>query len=142
MPPKFKRGPDNGRDRIHLLGLDSSDEEEEELFINSSPDKAHTSSREAQDPKIRHVQSQVSGVISIMKENISKVMDRGEKLESLEEKSEGLSESSSHFRHSSRRLQRKAWWQQCRLKLIVAAVILAVVIGVIVIIVVKTQPSN
>ncbi len=33
------------------------------------------------------VQSQVSGVISIMKENISKVMDRGEKLESLEEKS-------------------------------------------------------
>jgi len=33
------------------------------------------------------VQGQVSGVIGIMKENISKVMDRGEKLETLEEKS-------------------------------------------------------
>ena len=33
------------------------------------------------------VQNQVSGVISIMKDNLSKVIDRGEKLEDLEEKS-------------------------------------------------------
>ena len=33
------------------------------------------------------VQNQVTGVIGIMKENISKVMDRGERLETLEEKS-------------------------------------------------------
>ena len=33
------------------------------------------------------VQNQVSGVISIMKDNITKVIDRGEKLEDLEEKS-------------------------------------------------------
>jgi hypothetical protein len=33
------------------------------------------------------VQNQVSGVISIMKDNISKVIDRGEKLDHLEEKS-------------------------------------------------------
>ena len=33
------------------------------------------------------VQNQVSNVIGIMKDNISRVMDRGEKLEALEEKS-------------------------------------------------------
>ena len=44
---------------------------------------------------------------------------------------EGLADSASHFRHSARRLQRKQWWQQCRLKLILAAVILAIIIIVI-----------
>ncbi len=29
---------------------------------------------------------------------------------------EGLAESAVHFRHSSRRLQRKQWWQQCRVR--------------------------
>ena len=33
------------------------------------------------------VQDQVSGVISVMRDNINRVLDRGEKLEDLEEKS-------------------------------------------------------
>ena len=33
------------------------------------------------------MQSQVQGVIGIMKDNINKVLDRGEKLEDLEDKS-------------------------------------------------------
>ena len=37
------------------------------------------------------VQNQVSNVIGIMKDNITRVMDRGEKLDALEEKSGKLS---------------------------------------------------
>jgi hypothetical protein len=36
---------------------------------------------------VLRVQNQVSNVIGIMKDNISRVMDRGEKLDTLEEKS-------------------------------------------------------
>ena len=42
-----------------------------------------------------------------------------------------LADHATHFRHSSRRLQRKAWWQQCRLKLILAAVIAIILVIVI-----------
>ena len=41
---------------------------------------------------------------------------------------EGLADSATQFRHSSRRLKQKAWWQQCRLKLILAAIILVILI--------------
>ena len=41
---------------------------------------------------------------------------------------EGLADSATQFRHSSRRLKQKAWWQQCRLKLILASVILIILI--------------
>ena len=78
------------------------------------------------------VQDQVTGVISVMKDNINRVLDRGEKLEDLQEKSgkhmmaqlytlltdgfisEDLAESASHFRVSSRRLERQMWWKNCR----------------------------
>ena len=41
---------------------------------------------------------------------------------------EGLADSATQFRHSSRRLKQKAWWQQCRLKLILASIILIILI--------------
>lgn len=142
MPPKFKKGENGDKDRVHLLGLDSSDEEEEEIFLNSSPNNPHHMPNRPSghhDPKIKQVQNQVSGVISVMKDNISRVMERGEKLEDLEEKSGELADHATHFRHSSRRLQRKAWWQQCRLKLILAAIIAIILVIVIIIIVVRTR---
>ena len=46
--------------------------------------------------------------------------------------SEGLAESSTHFRASSRLLAKKMWWQQCRVKIIIAGIvftILAIVIS-------------
>lgn len=80
------------------------------------------------------VQNQVSGVINTMKDNINKVLDRGDKLEDLEEKSGmyvctmvkkvnvhgskigELAESALQFRTSSRRLERKMWWKNCRVR--------------------------
>jgi len=44
---------------------------------------------------------------------------------------EGLAESSTHFRSSSRRLAKKAWWQQFRLKLILGAIVVTIIIVVI-----------
>ncbi|XP_003387304.1 PREDICTED: vesicle-associated membrane protein 4-like [Amphimedon queenslandica] len=142
MPPKFKRGQRGGQDRVQLLGLDSSDEEEEEIFVNSSPHVPHSSrthSQYAQDPKIRQVQNQVTGVISTMKDNITKVLERGDKLEDLEEKSGELAESASQFRVSSRRLERKMWWKNCKLKLILGGIVGIILLIIIVIVVVKTQ---
>ncbi|CAI8009452.1 Vesicle-associated membrane protein 4 [Geodia barretti] len=150
MPPKFKRGSAEDRDRVHLLGLYSSDEEEEEIFLNMTPNGPHQSSRVNHQPvrtehgneKIKQVQRQVQGVMGVMKDNISKVLERGEKLTDLQDKSEELVGSATTFRVTSRRMARKAWWQQFRIKLFIVALVLILVSVIIIVIVLRSRPSS
>jgi vesicle-associated membrane protein 4 len=85
------------------------------------------------------VQEQVSGVINTMKSNIGRVLERGDKLEDLEEKSSELAESATQFRVSSRRLERKMWWKNCRLKIFIFGFIGIILLIIAVIVIVKTQ---
>lgn len=91
---------------------------------------------------IAKVKSEIKGVMGIMQDNISKVLDRGSKLEDLQDKSEELEMSASHFRSGSRRLQRKMWWQNFRLKLIFAFIVIVILIIIIVPIVVKSKKKS
>jgi vesicle-associated membrane protein 4 len=91
---------------------------------------------------IRQVQQQVQGVMGIMKDNISKVLERGEKLTDLQDKSEELVGSATTFRVTSRRMARKAWWQQFRIKLFIAALVLLLVSVIIIVIVLRSRPSS
>ncbi|XP_053204492.1 vesicle-associated membrane protein 8-like [Panonychus citri] len=78
--------------------------------------------------KVSQVQQQVKQVASIMQENISKILDRGQKLDHLEDRSALLSSKSEDFRVSSRRLGRKMRWQNMRLNLIIAAIVIIIII--------------
>jgi hypothetical protein len=80
--------------------------------------------------KVAKVQSQVSEVKSIMMENIEKVLDRGEKLEMLVDKTENLRYQADQFQKSGKALRNKMWWQNIKMKLLVA-LILAIVVVVI-----------
>merc|ERR1719414_762959 len=62
-----------------------------------------------------------------MNENIEVVMQRGEKLDLLIEKTETLSNNSSTFRRNATTLQRKIWWKNMKLTI-------GCVIGVIILI--------
>ncbi|XP_039591818.1 vesicle-associated membrane protein 4 isoform X2 [Polypterus senegalus] len=81
MPPKFKRHLNADElagsvrsERRNLLEEDSG--EEEDFFLRGPNDK------------IRQVQTQVDEVIDVMQENITRVIDRGERLEELQDKSD------------------------------------------------------
>ena len=71
--------------------------------------------------------------MDVMRDNIGKVLDRGEKLSELEVKSgwfwllwvvitchdnsknvEDLADSATQFRYHSTKLQKKIWWQNCK----------------------------
>jgi len=58
-----------------------------------------------------------------MMDNIDKVIDRGEKIESLVDKSEGLAERSLSFKQSSQRLKRSIWWANCKQNCIYASLV-------------------
>merc|ERR1712096_163118 len=70
----------------------------------------------AENPdKISNLQEEVDQVKGIMVANIDVIMERGEKLDLLIDKTENLSASSVTFRTTSRNLQRAMWWKNMKL---------------------------
>ncbi|XP_056234249.1 vesicle-associated membrane protein 4 isoform X2 [Seriola aureovittata] len=96
MPPKFKRHLNDdevtGSIRSERRNLLEEDSDEEEDFFLRGPTGPRFG---PQNDKIKQVQSQVDEVIDVMQENISKVIERGERLDDLQDKSGSLSLNSS-----------------------------------------------
>eukprot|EP00040_Diaphanoeca_grandis_P030293 m.178729 g.178729 ORF g.178729 m.178729 type:complete len:96 (-) comp31953_c0_seq1:143-430(-) len=83
--------------------------------------------------KIGDVQYQMDEVVTVMHDNIHKVLEREMRLVNLEEKSEGLKHSSIQFHTTTKKLKRTMWWKNVRW--IVGIVFVAVVVvGVIVLV--------
>ena len=88
-------------------------------FCTNNPD---------QISKVTRVQQQVSEVKEIMMDNIEKVLDRGEKIELLVDKTENLRFQADNFHRTGRALRRRMWWQNLKMKLVFASFVLIVVL--------------
>jgi vesicle-associated membrane protein 7 len=60
------------------------------------------------------VKSQIEDVKGIMVQNIEKVLERGEKIELLVDKTDRLNQQAFRFEHSSRNLRRAMYWRKVR----------------------------
>lgn len=67
-----------------------------------------------------------------MRDNINKVAERGERLDSIENKTDNLAISAQGFRRGANRVRKDMWWKDMKMRL---CLILGVVIVLIVIIV-------
>ncbi|KAL6970303.1 hypothetical protein U1Q18_030002 [Sarracenia purpurea var. burkii] len=74
--------------------------------------------------KLVKVNAQVSEVKSIMRENIDKVIDRGEVLSVLSDKASDLRDSADEFKRKGTQLKRKMWYQNMKVKLLVLGILL------------------
>ncbi|XP_033751874.1 vesicle-associated membrane protein 3-like [Pecten maximus] len=90
--------------------------------------------------KLDQTNKQVKEVTGLLKENVERVLDRGEKIDRLQERSEDLESNAINFQSSSRRLRRKMWCKNCKMNCIIAAVIFGVIAVVVVIIVLSLKP--
>ncbi|OIW10236.1 hypothetical protein TanjilG_27987 [Lupinus angustifolius] len=81
--------------------------------------------------KLAKVKAQVSEVKGVMMENIEKVLDRGEKIELLVDKSENLHHQAQDFRNSGTQIRRKMWLQNMKMKLIVLAVVIILILIIV-----------
>ncbi|KAF2803067.1 synaptobrevin-domain-containing protein [Mytilinidion resinicola] len=73
---------------------------------------------------LRTVQSEISGVREIMTENIERVLERGERIDLLVDKTDRLGSSAQDFRVRSRGLRRRMWWKNVRLMALLVVVVL------------------
>uniref|UniRef100_A0AAQ4NZZ9 Si:ch73-234b20.5 n=1 Tax=Gasterosteus aculeatus aculeatus TaxID=481459 RepID=A0AAQ4NZZ9_GASAC len=81
--------------------------------------------------KLDQVQSQVNEVKVILKDNISKVLERGERLDDLIGKTDDLQASADSFQKTSTRVARKYWWKNIKMMIIIGVVVLIIVILII-----------
>ncbi|KAG7213642.1 hypothetical protein KM043_002888 [Ampulex compressa] len=126
--------------------LKTADTDEKELLLehDSDPDEAmlfnqpSTSSDEIRtDRKMESVRIQIQEVTNVMRDNVQKVMERGERLEDLQEASDRLNMTGNEFREAAKRAQRKAWLQNFKSRIILISITLTVVLCIVVSIIVR-----
>ncbi|XP_059660255.1 vesicle-associated membrane protein 721-like [Cornus florida] len=81
--------------------------------------------------KLAKVKAQVSEVKGVMMENIEKVLDRGEKIELLVDKTDTLHSQAQDFRSQGTQMRRKMWLQNMKIKLIVLGILIALILIII-----------
>mmetsp|Transcript_15672 Transcript_15672/g.17425 ORF Transcript_15672/g.17425 Transcript_15672/m.17425 type:complete len:230 (+) Transcript_15672:33-722(+) len=81
--------------------------------------------------RVTRVKSKLDDVKGVMIDNIDKVMERGEALDTIEERTADLSNASMDFRRSSTTLRKVMWWKNVKLW-IVLGVLLVVLLFVVV----------
>lgn len=81
--------------------------------------------------KIAKVKAQVSEVKGVMMENIEKVLDRGEKIELLVDKTENLHKQAQDFKSTGTKIRRKMWLQNMKVKLIVLSIVIALILIIV-----------
>ncbi|XP_038971830.1 vesicle-associated membrane protein 714 [Phoenix dactylifera] len=64
---------------------------------------------------LNRVRGEISEVHTIMVENIEKILDRGDRIALLVDKTATMQDSSFHFRKQSRRLRRALWMKNAKL---------------------------
>ncbi|KAK2871506.1 hypothetical protein QQF64_002703 [Cirrhinus molitorella] len=81
--------------------------------------------------KLNQVQDQVNDVKVILKDNINKVLERGERLDDLIGKTDDLQATADSFQRTSTRVARKMWWRNTKMMIIIGVVVLAIIVLII-----------
>eukprot|EP00010_Vexillifera_abyssalis_P005784 CAMPEP_0201552898 /NCGR_PEP_ID=MMETSP0173_2-20130828/19186_1 /ASSEMBLY_ACC=CAM_ASM_000268 /TAXON_ID=218659 /ORGANISM="Vexillifera sp., Strain DIVA3 564/2" /LENGTH=220 /DNA_ID=CAMNT_0047963483 /DNA_START=49 /DNA_END=711 /DNA_ORIENTATION=+ len=107
-------------------------------FSRTLRDRMDFYSNDPEADSIRKARSQVSEVKDIMINNVEKVLERGDRIETLVEKTDLLQENSEQFRDSSVKLKRQMWWKNTKMCIIIWAVVIIVILVIVLIILGKT----
>ncbi|XP_013072811.1 vesicle-associated membrane protein 3-like isoform X2 [Biomphalaria glabrata] len=87
-----------------------------------------------------HLQNEVSEVTSLLKDNVEKVLQRGERIDTLQSRSEDLENNSTQFKRAAVQIKKKMWWKNCKMACILGSVIFLIIAIIIIVILVETKP--
>mmetsp|Transcript_109348 Transcript_109348/g.316057 ORF Transcript_109348/g.316057 Transcript_109348/m.316057 type:complete len:228 (-) Transcript_109348:18-701(-) len=83
---------------------------------------------EGSTTKVKQMQQELDDVTDMMRDNLGKVMERGERLESLIDKTHELSSDSTAFRSGAKRYNDTLWWRDQRGRMMLGLVVVAVIV--------------
>jgi vesicle-associated membrane protein 4 len=80
-----------------------------------------------------HFAQEIDSTVGIMRDNINKVSERGERLDSLQDKTDNLAVSAQGFRRGANRVRKQMWWKDMKMRMcIIAAVIILLLVVIVV----------
>ena len=85
---------------------------------------------------------QVDEVMDVMKTNIDRVLERDERLNDLDRRADDLNQSSVQFATSAKKVRKKMWFENLKMKLVIGGVLAAILIIIITVIVVETSKGK
>ncbi|XP_018361995.1 PREDICTED: synaptobrevin homolog 2-like isoform X1 [Trachymyrmex cornetzi] len=116
------------KDEKESLLEHDSDLDEEMLFTRPST----SSGNENIENKMDTVKLQIQEVADVMRDNVQKVIDRGERLEDLQQASDRLNMAGNEFREAAKRAQRRAWLQNVKSRIIIISITVTIVLFIVV----------
>jgi vesicle-associated membrane protein 4 len=70
-----------------------------------------------------------------MQNNITKISERGERLDNLQDKTDHLSTQANSFRRGANRVRKQMWWKDMKMRM-------CIIVGVIILLIVIIVPSG
>ncbi|XP_043667048.1 synaptobrevin homolog 2-like isoform X1 [Vespula pensylvanica] len=130
-----------GKSNLSMEDIKYADKDEKETLLehDSEPDEDMIFNRPSTsngisraDGKMDSVRIQIQEVTHVMRDNVMKVMERGERLEDLQDASDRLTLAGNQFREAAKKAQRRAWLQNVKSRIIIVSVTLMIVFFIIV----------
>ncbi|KAK8024157.1 vesicle-associated membrane protein 4 [Apiospora rasikravindrae] len=88
------------------------------------------------------LQAQIDDTVGVMRENINKVSQRGERLDNLQDKTDNLATSAQGFRRGANRVRKQMWWKDMKMRMCLIIGIIILILVIVVPAVVATQHKN
>ncbi|KAH9444374.1 hypothetical protein Pst134EA_024279 [Puccinia striiformis f. sp. tritici] len=89
--------------------------------------------------KTQAIQAQIDDTVGIMRDNITKVAERGERLDTLQDKTDNLAVSAQGFRRGANRVRKQMWWKDMKMRLLIALGVIVLLL-IIIIPIVDAEP--
>jgi vesicle-associated membrane protein 4 len=102
-------------------------------YIPSGGSNAQSQGQAGGNNRTAALQAEIDSTVGIMRDNINKVSERGERLDSLQDKTDNLATSAQGFRRGANRVRKQMWWKDMKMRMcIIAGVIILIIIVIVV----------
>jgi vesicle-associated membrane protein 4 len=75
---------------------------------------------------------QIDDTVGVMRENINKVSQRGERLDSLQDKTDNLAVSAQGFRRGANRVRKEMWWKDVKMRICLIVVVILLILVIVI----------
>ncbi|OAX77627.1 hypothetical protein ACJ72_08072, partial [Emergomyces africanus] len=104
-------------------------------YIPSGSNQPAANGANSGNQRTAALQAQIDDTVGVMRENINKVSQRGENLDSLQDKTDNLAHSAQGFRRGANKVRKQMWWKDFKMRI-------CIIVGIILLLVVIIVPSG